>query len=150
MEFETEITCLKELQFWVICRAGSCFVFIRFCMEECSVNSWVVSGIEVALTKRIVTRRYGGCTSNPTHICPGLVQGSPLPPVLFNIYRAVVASHTQETGKSSYICRRHFNWQHRVGQTMCNNVQETLQVISNWCEDTESSIILLRQCDMFL
>ena len=64
---------------------------------KCEVNPWLVNWIAASLMERTVALRLGTWTSDPAHICPGLPQGSPLSPVLFNIYTANVAK-IQPTG----------------------------------------------------
>ena len=62
-----------------------------------AVNSFVVRWVGAALIHRIVVLKCGNWVSTPTVISPGLPQGSPLSPVLFNVYTVHITSN-QITG----------------------------------------------------
>jgi len=58
-------------------------------MEVCP---WIINWISAILYERKVALRLGSWVSDQSTIAPGLPQGSPISPVLFNVYIAKISA----------------------------------------------------------
>ena len=115
-------------------------VLIRM-LGSCDINPIVVNWIAAALMRRTVALRHGNWTSDPAAITPGLPQGSPLSPVLYNVYTARLAMMENPNGRILTFADDVLIYvKGRDREEMSNNTQEVLSRVNGWCVDTGAVI----------
>ena len=79
-----------------------CFKKLMEQLVKADVNPYIIQWIARTLVKRTVALRLGDWVSDPLTISPGLPQGSPLSPVMFNIYTADLARLSIDNGRITF------------------------------------------------
>jgi ribonuclease HI len=111
------------------------FNYLMDRLIEVRVNPLIIRWIAAALFKRKVVLRCGGWSSEPVTIYPGLPQGSPLSPVLFNIYTAAITDQ-QLDGKGRTLSFADDILIYRHGKDrneITGSMQRELDRITSWC-----------------
>ena len=90
--------------------------------------------LAAALQERKVAMRLGNWISTPQQLTMGLPQGSPLSPVLYNVYTKGLAD-LNSNGLSWVLTKTPSDI-----STAVTAVQEQLEKVSHWCQETESEI----------
>lgn len=105
------------------------------------VDIWLVRWVAVALLERKMALRQGAWTSDPISISPGLPQGSPLSPVLFNVYTAQVTMHQKESGRVLSFADDIMAYEHGDDRLqMARNMEKRLHSVVKWCDQNEAII----------
>jgi ribonuclease HI len=107
-----------------------------------SVDPIIVRWIAADLIERKVALRCSSWSSTPISVCPGLPQGSPLSPVLFNVYTAAVTQQQLDgRGRTlSFVDDILVYRQGRDRLQVAKAVQEELDRLSAWCEDSGARV----------
>ena len=103
-----------------------------------TLNQWVAG----ALMVRTVVMQLGNWSSAPHQLTMGLPQGSPLLPVLFNVYTKGLADLNQN-GPSKILILVDDGLIYKTSkdsQDAAEAVQQQLDSVSQWCHDTKSLI----------
>ena len=102
-----------------------------------NISPILIHWISVALFQRKVVFKCGGWTSSPTTIHPGLPQGSPLSPVLFNAYTVRITAE-QITGRGRTLSYADDILVYRQGkdrERVADDLQTELDRFSQWCSE---------------
>jgi ribonuclease HI len=111
-------------------------------LKELQFDPVIIRWINSALSQREVVLRCGSWASKPVKINPGLPQGSPLSPVLFNIYTWRVTG-LQISGMGRTLSYADDILVYRQGSdkhTMVNDVQIELDRIGDWCRVSGAAV----------
>ena len=86
--------------------------------------------------------RLGNRISTPQQLTMGLPQGSPLSPVLYNVYRKGLANlNSNDLSRVVTLADDRLIYKTANGiHTAVTTVQEQLEKVSHWCQETESEI----------
>ena len=98
--------------------------------------------LAAALQERKVAMRLGNWISKPQQLTVGLPQGFPLSPVLYNVYTKGLAN-LSSNGLSRMLTLADDGLIYKTASdinTAVSAVQEQLEKVSHWCQETESEI----------
>ena len=111
-------------------------------LVEFGVDIWFVRWIAAALMTRKVALRMGKWTSDPIDISPGLPQGSPLSPVLFNVYTAgVTVAQGNNSGRTLSFADDVTVYETGTDRMeMARGLQERLRAVEQWCDESSAVI----------
>ena len=111
------------------------------CLLHFDVDVWLTRWVAAALMERKVVLRQGMRTSDPMAISPGLPQGSPLSPVLFNVYTAKITQEQMRPGRTlSFADDITVYEQGHDRLQMAKNVEARMRSVVAWCEENEAVI----------
>jgi len=116
------------------------FLVSQLC--ELKVSQSLINWIAVALFQRKVVFKCGSWASEPTIIRPGLPQGSPLSPVLFNIY-TVRITREQIVGSGKTLSYADDVLVYRQGkdrERIAHDLQTELDRIGSWCVEAGAMV----------
>ena len=108
---------------------------------KAEVNPYTIRWIGSILLRRTVALRLGTWVSEPVIISPGLPQGSPISPVMFNIYTADLARMSIENGRMLTFAddglgyKRGTRW-----ADMAQGIQRSLDEVTGWCVESNSKV----------
>ncbi|NQZ78185.1 MAG: endonuclease/exonuclease/phosphatase family protein, partial [Ekhidna sp.] len=106
------------------------------------VSNTMTRWIAAALQERTVVLRLGDWTSEPHTVSMGLPQGSPLSPVLYNVYTKGLAD-INKNGIARVLTLADDGLIYKTAkdaQDRATAIQKQLDNIAEWCRETDSSI----------
>ena len=106
------------------------------------IDAKIIMWIGTALLKRRVSLRLGSYASEPRIITPGLPQGSPLSPVIFNIYTIGVTSNQLEApGRTLSFADDILVYRHGKDRAaVATSLQVELNRVGEWCNDNNGKL----------
>ena len=111
-------------------------------LQQLGVNQTIVRWIGAALLERTVVMRFGDWSSTIRKITMGLPQGSPLSPVLYNVYTKGLAD-LDKNGPARVLILADdgliYKTTEETNQAV-EAVQKQLNNTAQWCQETNSSI----------
>ena len=111
-------------------------------LGQYGVSLTLTRWLAAALQERKVAMRLGNWISMPQQLTMGLPQGSPLSPVLYNVYTKGLAD-LNSNGLSRVLTLADDELIYKTASdisTAVTTVQEQLEKVSHWCQETESEI----------
>ena len=111
-------------------------------LMDYELDPWIVRWVASVLKSRQVALRFGTWTSETRVIVPGLPQGSPLSPVLFNIYTAEIA-RLQLAGPGRMLTFADDIEAYIQGtdrDVMARQLQDAANQVLNWCHQNNAVI----------
>ena len=111
-------------------------------LRQYGVSLTLTRWLAAALQKRKVAMRLGNWISTPQQLTMGLPQGSPLSLVLYNVYTKGLAD-LNSNGLSRVLTLADDGLIYKTASdisTAVTAVQEQLEKVSHWCQETESEI----------
>ena len=111
-------------------------------LGQYGVSLTLTRWLAAALQERKVAMRLGNWISTPQQLTMGLPQGSPLSPVLYNVYTKGLAD-LNSNGLSRVLTLADDGLIYKTASdisTAATAVQEQLEKVSHWCQETESEI----------
>uniref|UniRef100_A0A0B7BRJ4 Reverse transcriptase domain-containing protein n=2 Tax=Arion vulgaris TaxID=1028688 RepID=A0A0B7BRJ4_9EUPU len=111
-------------------------------LMDMQVETRLVKWIAAALFERTLSMRCGSWASQPQQVLMSLPQGSPLSPVLFNVYTVGVTS-TQRVGVGRTMSYADDILVYRMGKDR-NEIASALQCelnrIGDWCNEFKANV----------
>ena len=118
------------------------FKLLMELLRQYGVSLTLTRWLAAALQERKVAMRLGNWISTPQQLTVGLPQGSPLSPVLYNVYTKGLAD-LNSNGLSRVLTLVDDGLIYKAASdisTAVTAVQEQLEKVSHWCQETESEI----------
>ena len=118
------------------------FKLLMELLRQYGVSLTLTRWLAAALQERKVAMRLGNWISTPQQLTMGLPQGSPLSPVLYNVYTKGLAD-LKSNGLSRVLTLADDGLIYKTSSdisTAVTAVQEQLEKVSHWCQETESEI----------
>ena len=118
------------------------FKLLMELLRQYGVSLTLTRWLAAALQERKVVMRLGNWISTPQQLTMGLPQGSPLSPVLYNVYTKGLAD-LNTNGLSRVLTLADDGLIYKTSSdisTAVTAVQEQLEKVSHWCQETESEI----------
>ena len=118
------------------------FKLLMELLRQYGVSLTLTRWLAAALQERKVAMRLGNWISTPQQLTMGLPQGSPLSPVLYNVYTKGLAD-LNSNGLSRVLTLADDGLIYKTSSdisTAVTAVQEQLEKVSHWCQETESEI----------
>ena len=109
-------------------------------MMQLDLDPFLVRWVAGAMLTRKVAMKCGTWASDPKEIAPGLPQGSPLSPVLFNIYTAELSRHSEAQSGRTLTFADDVNAYEQGNDRihMAKELQNRLHKIEEWCEENNA------------
>ena len=118
------------------------FKLLMELLQQYGVSLTITRWLAAALLERKVAMRLGNWISTPQQLTMLLPQGSPLSPVLYNVYTKGLAD-LNSNGLSRVLTLADDGLIYKTSSdisTAVTAVQEQLEKVSHWCQETESEI----------
>ena len=118
------------------------FKLLMDLLQQYGVSLMLTRWLAAALQERKVAMRLGNWISTPQQLTMELPQGSPLSPVLYNVYTKGLAD-LNSNGLSRVLTLADDGLIYKTSSdisTAVTAVQEQLEKVSHWCQETESEI----------